>query len=332
MERNIQVHYSPDQINDEWDNLSSCYFQKKEFLSLLHKYNPCDQRYYELYVNDRLVAGTVVYTLRLDLLTFAKFKLPFKVQVIGIPASVSTIPIIGDHSEYFISELLKIEKGLVLGLNFSFDFYNEKVVNMRTLPTIVLKKIFNDFEEYFQAIRYNYRRRLSNIQKKFINVNSISTHCSSFTSDHYLLYLEIMNRTKTKLEVLSFELFKNLPNKFVLTTHYHKDTMLSWHICCVDNKTMYFFFGGMNYLHRDTFHSYHNNLISILKEYFNSDCNSIDFGQTAERAKMCLGGELEERRMFLYHKNSVIFFLLRLFRKIITYSSKTESAHVFKYS
>ena len=332
MDRRIQNVMSPDRLNEYWDKLATCYFQKREFLSILHKYNSCEQRYYELYRNGELVAGTVIYTLRLNLLTFSKLSVPFKMQVIGLPISVSTIPIIGDSSEfeYFINELLKIEKGLILGLNFSFDFYNGKVVNMRTLPTIVLKKKFQNMEEYTQSLRYNYRRRLNSIQKKFKNVRSIVTDCSTFTMDHYMLYLQIMGNTTTKLETLSLELFKNLPQNFILTTHYFNDTMLSWQICCKDNETLYFFFGGMNYQLRDAYHSYHNNLISILKESFKSNYQSIDFGQTAERAKISLGGELDERIMFLYHKNPMILFMLRLFRPIITYLGKPGPIRVFK--
>src|SRR5665647_1026754 len=115
MEKIINRISSPENLNAHWDNLANFYFQKKEFLHHLHKYNPCNQRYYELYCNNILVAGTVVYTLKIDILTFANIPSPFKVQVIGLPVSVATPPIIGDSGEfeYFLSELIKIESGII---------------------------------------------------------------------------------------------------------------------------------------------------------------------------------------------------------------------------
>lgn len=51
MDKKIQVIRTPEYLNENWDKLVTCYFQKKEFLSVHQKYNICQLRYYELYVN-----------------------------------------------------------------------------------------------------------------------------------------------------------------------------------------------------------------------------------------------------------------------------------------
>ena len=76
-------------LPNEWDLMSNCHFQKKEFFQYTEKYNPCNQRYYLLFNNNQLVAGACVYTLSIDLLTFINVRSPVKMQVVGIPATVA---------------------------------------------------------------------------------------------------------------------------------------------------------------------------------------------------------------------------------------------------
>lgn len=334
MERRVTISGSPENLGNEWDNIADFYFQKREFLTHLHKYNPCSQRYYELYYKNRLVAGAVVYTLKVDILTFANIPSPLTMHVIGLPASIATTPIIGNPGEfqYLLNDLLQKEKGLILGLNMMEDYLVGKVINMRTLPTIILKIEFDNIESYENSLRHTYRRRLRRFREKFSNVRTETSDCSLFNQEHYRLYLEIMKRTRTKLEILGFDLFRNLPSNFILTTHYNEDNMLCWHITCHDGNVLFFFFGGMNYSLRDHYQSYHNNLYTIITEALNNKYDIIDLGQTAEIAKTRLGGKPEERRMFLYHRNPVIFHFLRPFKSLLTYSKTNEKSNVFKIS
>ncbi len=332
MGKRITKINSPENLNPHWDTLADCYFQKREFLSHLHKYNPCSQRYYELYNNDKLIAATLVYTLKINFLTFLNVPSPVKMQVIGLPASVAAPPIIGDPAgfDYLLNEILNIEKGLILGLNFTEDLIDNKVLNMRTLPTVVLRKRFESFDDYKNSLRHTYRRRLYMIQEKFSDVRLVTSDCSEFTRQHYSLYLEIMKRTKTKLETLSFDVFHKLPSSFVLNTFYANDRMLCFNIMCKDDDALFFFFGGLDYELRDHYHSYNNSLLEIVKTAINEDYETIDLGQTAEIAKTRLGAELEERRMILYHKNSIIFYLLKMLKKIISNNKVNRKVRVFK--
>ena len=332
MEKIINKIISPDNLNSNWDNLADLYFQKREFLTHLHKYNPCSQRYYELYCDNCLVAGAVVYTLRINILTFANIPSPLRFQVIGLPVSIAAPPIIGDFREfeYLLSELIKLESGIILGLNFLHDYLANKVLNLRTLPTIILKPGFDKIENYENSLRHAYRRRIHRIRQKFLNVTSVTSECIGFNEEHYALYLEIMKKTTTKFETLSLESFKYLPFDFQLTTYYIEKVMLCWHIILKDVNVLFFYFGGMNYLLRDQFQSYNNNLLGILSYAIDQKFNLIDLGQTAETAKTRLGGELSERRMFLYHKNPLIFGVIKIFRNLISYNKINQSCHVFK--
>ncbi len=331
MEKRIKTVAFPHELNQHWDRLATSYFQKRDFLSYVHKYNPSNQRYYELYSNSCLIAGAVVYTLQIDILTFTSLTKYIKMQVIGLPVSISSCGIIGDPEElkYLLNEIFKVEKGLILGMNLCSSFSHERVINMRTLPSIIITRRFNSWEKYMESLRSSYRRRLNQIQKKYSGVESIDEPCSMFTNDHYVLYLEIMKRTKTKLETLNYEFFKNLPDNFRLTSHYSEGRLLCWHIICYDEKIVFFFFGGMNYQLRDRYQSFHNNLIGILKSSIYYNYSIIDFGQTAELAKTRLGGEIDEKRMFLFHRNKMMIQFIKLFRNLISYTKPPPIANVF---
>lgn len=252
--------------------------------------------------------------------------------IIGIPVSIASFPVWGNEKEFehLLSEILKREKGLILGLNFRNHFLQKKVVNMRTLPTIVMENDFSDFRHYLNEMRHSYRRRMHRISQKFNNVITHSTLCSQFSENHYQLYLDVMKRSRTKIETLSFDFFRQLPDNFLLTTHYLDTTILAWHICTSDQPSLYFFMGGINYPLRDEYSSYYNNLFSIVEYALINGFKKIDLGQTAEIAKLRLGGTVSERNMFLYHRNLLLLLIFRVVKPFIEYSVRHNTQHVFK--
>ncbi len=96
-------------LPDQWDSLAVDYFQTKEFLVHAEKYNPCKQRYYTLYKDGTFEAGAIVYTLRLDLFTYLSIPSPFRMNIAGIPCSVSSSGIIGSF-ELFSDLIEHIKK------------------------------------------------------------------------------------------------------------------------------------------------------------------------------------------------------------------------------
>ena len=106
-------------LPDEWDRLATDYYQKKVFLRHCQEYNPCRQRYYLLSEAGNLVAGAVVYSLRLDLLTFLGIKSPLTMQIVGLPCSVSSGSMVGASVFYepLLRQMLNYEHGLTVCLN-----------------------------------------------------------------------------------------------------------------------------------------------------------------------------------------------------------------------
>lgn len=317
----------------EWDELAQIFFQQKEFLTHTEKYNPCNQRYYLMWQESELIAGACVYTLPIHLFTFSHIPSKIHMQVIGLAASVASSGIIGitkADTGKLIQHILKNEKGLILGLNLPTNVNVLPAVEMTMMPTVVMKQNADSWDEYLSQLRSPYRRRAHQILQAFNEVGEIRTLCNAFTEKHYNLYLQIMQQTKNKLETLSFEYFKHLPNNFYLSSYYHNKQLLCWHINCRDKNQLFFFFGGHDYALLNQYHSYFNNLFGILREAIEDGYDQIDFGQTAETAKMKIGGTMEERQMFLYHRYPLVRAILKLCKPLITYKPPEKIVHPMK--
>lgn len=330
-----------------WDNLAEAYFQQREFLHHCERFNPCHQRYYMLFEQKVLKAGAVVYTLQIDLLTFSRVRSPVKMQVIGLPASVSAAGVIGSKAcvEQLLQLLLQKEKGLLLGVNLDPQLEVAPGIAMPILPNVELELPFSGWGHYLRSLRSPYRRRLKRTMAKFEAVQRETTPCSAFSGWHYKLYRAILKRTPNKLETLPEAFFRNLPPAFRLTTYrlpapagngaaveIRGGTILCWSITCREAGRFYFFFGGMNYDLIQSYDSYFNNLFGILQMALAQKCTYLDLGQTAEVPKMRLGGQLVPKQMFLYHRNPILYWALERLKPFIRYKEAFPATHVFKKS
>lgn len=328
----IVIKKSARELDPNWDVLCDSIYQKEKFLVHLEKYNDCDQRYYLGYNGNGLEAGGVVYSLKVNVLTFAKYRLTLPMTIIGIPASVDAQGIVGNRNYYeeLVNEILKNESGLILCLNYNSSLNIKSSIEMQTLPTMMHNCYSSTWEIYLQSLRHNYRRRVMKAEKKFNGIFINKTQCSEFSNEHYQLYLNIMNRTKTRLETLQKDFFVNLSTEYKLHSFYSGNELITWHITISSDGIYYFMFGGIDYSLRDRFDSYFNNLIHILKEASILKSKSINLGQTAEVSKNRLGAKPIEKKMFIYHNNPLIRLLFRSSKNLLGYRLKPSMVNIYK--
>ena len=332
MNYSIEIVKTAADLPEEWDRISKDYFQTKEFLLHTEKYNSCEQRYYLLFQNSLLKAGAVIYSLRLDLFTYIKVKSPFTMHITGVPCSVSSSGIIGDEKLFstLFEELKNQEKGMLLMLNLDNKMPGAEFLSGRTLPTMLFSNTFSSYANYLSSIRTHYRRRLLKISNAFTGVEKREMPCKDFTGEMHTQYLEVLKRSKGKLETLSLEFFQQLPPKFMLIAYSFNKRLLGWKITLAFGEKYYFFLGGIDYRANLNFNTYFNLLLYILEEGIENKAAVIDFGQTAEVPKMRLGCTVDEKTMLAHHSNPLFMKLLRAGKKVLEYSTVVEETHVFK--
>lgn len=319
-------------LPETWDGAAVEYFQTREFLNHTEKYNPCNQRYYLLTQNGIFETGVVVYTLKLDLLTYLGIPSPFRMNIAGIPCSVSSGGIVGNPG--YLQQLIRyiefMEKGMLLFLNLAYDLPEEKIVSGNTLPTVVITNNFGSWEDYLGAMRADYRRRVRQLSFPFSEIHRKQFPCSHFDNLMYDQYLRVLKRSKGKLETLSKEFFQKLPSNFNLTAFYSADKLIGWYISSILKEKFYFFLGGVDDKVNRRFNTYFNILLSVVKEGIDKQALLIDLGQTAEIPKLRLGGQLVEKKMGGYHSNRIMRILLKAGKNLLEYSTVVHEVHVFK--
>ena len=327
----FSIVMSADSLPEKWNQLAVHYFQRIPFLQYLEQYNPCKQRYYMMYQNDDLQACAVIYTLPLDLLTFARIKSPVKMHIVGVPCSVSSPGIFGEPEAIKLLKpyIAQREKGLLLLLNLDKKPVETKNATGNTLPTIVLENRFASWQEYVDSLRADYRRRLLKIlSNKEISLETRTF--GQFTEQMYDQYLQVFKKSNAKLEKLNHDFFRNLPQPFRLTACLYKQQVIGWNITVHDGDYHYFFLGGIDYSYNREFSTYFQLLSNIIKDGIEQKAKYIDLGQTAEIPKMRMGGRKEARFMEAHHHFALINVLLKKGRKLLEYSRKVPPANVFK--
>lgn len=332
MNQYIEKRLEANDLPDEWNLLAENYFQKREFLIYTEKYNPCAQRYYCLFEQDKLLAAAIMYSLRIDLFTYLRIKSPLKMNIVGIPCSVSSSGIFGrkEHKEQLKDFIFSNERGFVLFLNLDEKPLQETNATGKTLPTILLKNTFKSWEEYLVHFRSDYRRRLQKITKPGSGTELIKTDCSVFDEEMYRQYLQVYSKSTAKLEKLNFSFFKNLPPEFQLVTCRKNGKTIGWNIILKSDRSLFFFLGGIDYQQNAENQTYLKLLTNMVAEGIAQGVEFIDLGQTAEIPKIRLGGQPQTKYMEARHSNFLFHLLLKFSEKSLEYKKQIFNHHVMK--
>ncbi|MGH7599371.1 MAG: GNAT family N-acetyltransferase [bacterium] len=221
-----------------------------------------------------------------------------------------------------------------------------------SIPYVSMKIRWPDFQAYLAAMRHSYRRQICRSLKKLGPMEPIiHTGATSGTNGEkpvlmlastalcspkqfYDLYLEVMSRAKTKLEMLNevfFENFyKNMGNELELLAMMKDKKILSIALLTVQNKTMTFLLTGIDYSKRDMYDAYCNLLYGIVARAMQRGCDRLDLGQTSYWLKQRLGGECIPQFFYLRAESPLIHFFLKILRPVIFPEIKTPNPRVFR--
>jgi hypothetical protein len=323
----IKVFTKAADLPDTWSNIfaDNSYMLKKS-LDILENCNPCSQRY--VIINNR--SAFIVYELKVNIFSYSSMNFNLKVNIIGIPCSVSKQGYIIEEAD--IKELesyIKGEKKGCIILNADNSFLSSHLIKGETLPTCKLRILWDSFDNYMQSLRSHYRYRLNNAIKKGEKIIIKKLEDNSFFDERmYALYESVYEKSSYKLEKLSTDFFKRMPTDIYV--FYIEDQPVAFVQLSTNNSELFFVFGGIDYTLNHQYDLYTNMLIFILRYGIENKYSSIDMGQTAEDAKMKFGCSLYKKYMHIYHPNFIIRFLIKLFSKKLSYKPLEIKFNIFK--
>lgn len=315
---------SVSQLNEEIKKLNLHFgIELKELvhlLELLEKVNTCNQEY-EI-VKESIV---VSYNLKLNLFNFRKFPpLYVPIQVIGLPISVSTKGYFGDDN--LVEKTIKNRKGLKILLNGDSLFNG----GGKTLSTFIFENKFKCFDDYLNALRSPYRRRINKALRYRDNLHIRRFINKDFNSEHYNLYLSIMSRTDNPLETLPVEFFREYDAELYEFINKNNEKVIGFIQLKKIENNLYFLFGGFNKDDVKKFDIYYNMLLKIVEIGIEKQVSKIEFGQTAEESKIKIGCKEKFKYLYIHHSNPIINFFIQMLVPIFSYKPYPIKHHVFK--
>ena len=310
------IIYKAEELNKIFD-LNDDYIK---LLSLLEKINPCNQCY-EI-TEDSLI---ISYDLKLNLFNFKNIlPLNVKAQIIGLPITLSHRGYLGDLNKAI--DIIKKRKGLKIILNAD----TEIIKGSRTLSTFEFTNNFNTFDDYLNKLRSSYRRRLNKALSQRNNIIIRKIINSNFTSEHYNLYLSIMNRTDNPLEILPIEFFKQYETVIYEFIDKSNENIIGFIQLKEFDDKLCFLFGGFNKEDVEKFDIYYNMLLKIIEIGIEKKVKKIDFGQTAEESKLKIGCKEVNKYLYAHHSNTIINSLIQKLLPLMSYRPYKIVHHVLK--
>src|SRR6056297_585316 len=297
-------------INKEW----------LELLELLEKINYCNQRY-ELVDNCIIIS----YKHRLNILNFKNlFPLKLNVEIIGFPISISHKGYFGDEDK--VKRIVEQRKGLKIILNSDQGFENGGM----TLSSFIFYNKFENFNDYINSLRSQYRRRLKialNHREK-LSIKKINR--KDFNKKHYELYISIMNRAENPLEILPINFFQEYEAEIYEFLDIDTKKILGFIQVKEINKKLLLLFGGFKKEDNREYDLYYNMLLKIVEIGIEKNIKVIEFGQTAEESKLKIGCKEKKKYLYIHHSNLFINKFIQTLAPLFSYKPYSIKHNVFK--
>ena len=308
------------EVPDEWDTLiGDNLYLSKDFLTFIETNDKCNQQYYAIYDDDDKL-DTIFMTHvrdRFNLATFAKFDMYTKTTLVYVPLSVTRPGLIGNKCIYYAFEVIKKIKGPKIVLNMG-DYNPKGFAKGLNWAKCIFTNKFKSFDEYMNALRSNYRRRYKKAfeKSKDLTIELLKDN-NDFNEEMYDCYLQIVKNSSMVIEVLPIEFFRGKYFKiFVLR---NDEKVVGFYQLIENGPELIFEFVGVDYTYNDKYDTYHRILLEIMKYGIDNGFKTIDYGQTADEAKLKLGSKYELLYAYLHHSNFFINCAYRLLAPLIEF-------------
>jgi predicted N-acyltransferase len=169
-----------------------------------------------------------------------------------------------------------------------------------SLPINMFERKFADFEQYLAALKAHYRQDIRRSKKKLEKAGLTITRIHGgpeleqmYTDEVHQLYLAVVERAESKLEVLPREFFLAMSREFgnsISFTYASREGRIAGFNWALRSGQAYrFMFCGIDYQLNEMADLYFNLMYAELDNGLRSNAAAIEVGQTADLFKSRLG-------------------------------------------
>lgn len=318
----------------EWDTLcGENLYLKREFLAFIESVDSCDQTYC-IFRDARGSIDTILMTYvrhNFNLFMFTPVKASLRMTFVYVPLSVTRPGFVcrGKTTDQ-VAAYVKSIKGYTLFLNTSKGFLLPGFIQLKTFPRCVLDLRWRSFDDYLKSLRSGYRHRYKKALAKSKSLTyRILEDNRAFDDLLYALYCEVYGNSPYKIEKLSKEFFQGT---FFKIGVFEKAGVPVGFIQLIENRPeLIFEFVGFDHRLNHDHDIYISLLLKIVEYGIDRQFARIDFGQTADEAKIKLGSRYQPLYALLRHSNPLVHSITGNFARAIEYKPLDENKfHVFK--
>lgn len=320
-------------LPEAWDALcGDNYAMKRDFLAHLERGNPAGQRYH-LFRRADGVLDSILVTFDCpdcNLLMFTPFTFRAPVTFVHPPLSVARPGcVIGPATGSDVLRWLKSRRGCTIIPNLPVGHGIAGLVEGRVCSSIRLRLRWRTADAYLDAMRSHYRhrcrkalRRGAGLRFRFLDDNR------AFDASLYALYEAVHRRSRIRIEKLAIDYFQAPTGRILVCEAAGRPAGF---VQAIENGAeLVFAFAGLDYALNRMHDVYMNLLLKLVAHGIEGRFEVLELGQTAEDAKLRLGGELVERRALMHHSNPAARWVLAHTAGAISYRPPPAGCRVFR--
>ncbi|MCL2457311.1 MAG: GNAT family N-acetyltransferase [Desulfobulbus sp.] len=323
-------------LPESWDQgLAGNIYLRRFFLRFMEGRSDVHESRYYMLTDNYGAPDTrfVLFTRKKFVITqFTRLSLQALSRFVYVPLSVGRpgVHLGTGRSELFFAFVREL-KGMRLVFNLPGDIRAPGFVQMMTCPSCVMDLRWSDFDGYMADLRSHYRNRCKKALKRSSGLRIYRLMDNShFGDDLYSLYLQTLKRADYVIETLSLEFFRgDFFDIFVMEDDSGRP--VAFYQLLQNGDELIFEFTGSDADLASRHDAYTRMLLEIIRYGIENGFKRIDFGQTAEEAKLRVGCRYKYIYILASHSNPVVNFMLKIFAPLLRYKPMPEdSFSVFK--
>jgi hypothetical protein len=319
-----------------WDqDLGANIYLRRSFLRFMEGRSDVEDSRYYMFTDDAGVPDTrfMLFTRRKYVITqFTRFSLRAFSRFVYVPLSVARAGVhLGSASRELFFDFVRGLTGMRLVFNLPGEVRSPGFVQVTTCPRCVLDVRWHSFAGYLADLRSYYRNRFTKALKRSSGLRIYKLEDNSrFGEDLYALYLQVLQRADYTIETLNLEFFRgDFFDIFVMEDASGRP--VAFYQLLANGDELIFEFTGFDAELALRHDAYTRMLLEIIRHAIENGFKRIDFGQTAEEAKLRAGCRYEYIYVLASHSNPVWHLALKLFAPLLHYKPlPADSFHVFK--
>jgi hypothetical protein len=327
----MREYASAADLPEGWDQgLHGNIYMRRWFLQFMEGASDnTNQRYGALQEDDGQMPARLVLFDRPDypITQFTSFALRARTTFVHVPLSVSKPGLALEEAgkERAFAFIRRI-RGMKLVMNLPEELTSAGFAQVRTCPRCVLDLRWNSFEAYLRSLRSGYRSRYKKALQRSAQLKLyLLPNNLDFSNTLYALYEQVHDKARYKVEKLRAEFFQgNFFKIFLLEAPDGKP--VAFFQLLANGTELIFEFAGVDYAVAPQYDAYIRLLLEIVKYGVENGFKRIDFGQTAEDAKLKLGCRYEDIFVLAHHSNPLLNLLLRLCAPLLQYRPISQNA------